>query len=213
MQNINNLVNSLEKVNVISNPIKRSIKWFFISFTLMFAITCLFKIYNQQVFFNYPIKFYIENIALIFIAYCSVLSAFLYSSPDEQHQKNAKKLATFSVFVWIILFSYCLYHCLLTGHFMHMLISSLINFNNLIILLIIGFIPTVWLILMLRKAFPTHKKAIGLLTILGSLTIAIVCSSFLDSSYQATHMLIWKYTPVLLITLASYLFSEKLLSR
>lgn len=211
--NINSLVNSLEKVKTISSPYKRSIKWFSLSFILMLLITYAFKVLNQQELFTYPLDFYIENIALIVVAYCAILSAFLYSSPDEQYQEKAKKLAIFSSIAWVCLFIYCLYHCLATGHFAHQLSSALIDYQNFIEILSIGAIPAIWLILMLRKAFPTHKKLTGVLTILGSLTLAMVFSRFLDSTYEATHMLIWRYTPVLILAILSYWFSDRLLSK
>lgn len=213
MTDIKTLVNSLEKVNTISSPYKRSIKWFGLSLALMLIITYAFKYFAQQNMFTYPLDFYIENLILIFVAYCAILSAFLYSSPDEQYQAKAKRLAIFCAIFWIGLFSYCLYHCYSMGHIVHQLKSSMIDYQNFIEILSIGAIPAIWLILMLRKAFPTHKKLTGVLTILGSLTLAMVFSRFLDSSYDATHMLIWRYTPVLILAILSYWFSDRLLSK
>ncbi|HAG53566.1 MAG TPA: hypothetical protein DCL21_07255 [Alphaproteobacteria bacterium] len=213
MTDINTLVNSLEKVKTIRSPYKRSIKWFGLSLALMLIITYAFKYFTQQNMFAYPLYFYIENAILTLVAYCAILSAFLYSSPDEQYQLKAKKLAVFCSVFWIGLFSYCLYHCYSMGHIIHQLKNAMIDYQNFIEILSIGAIPAIWLILMLRKAFPTHKRVIGVLTILGSLTLAMVFSRFLDIVYEPTHMIIWRYTPVLILAILSYWFSDRLLSR
>lgn len=211
--NINSLVSSLEEVKAISSPYKRSLKWFSISFILMLFITYLIKVFTNQALFKYSISFYLESAGLLIIAYCAILSAFLYSSPDEFYQKRAKQLSIFSALSWILIFTYCLYHCYETGHFIHMMLDSFIDYKNFIQIALIGIAPTIWLIFMLRKAFPTNKQIIGALSILGSLTIAIVCSKLLDQNHEAIHMLIWRYTPVLILAVLSYWFSDRMLSR
>lgn len=211
--NINSLVNSLEKVKTISSPYKRCFKWFSISFALMLLVTYLIKLFAGQALFSYQLAFYFESAGLLAIAYCAILAAFLYSSPDEKYQSTAKKLAAISVTSWLLISVYCIYHCFATGHFMHMMFESLINYKNFMQILLIGIIPTSWLILMLRKAFPTHRHITGVLAILGSLTIAIVCSKLLEQNHEAIHMLIWRYTPVLIIAVVTYLFSDKLFTR
>ena len=213
MVNVNSLVNSLEKVKVISSPFKRSLKWFALSVMFMVVVTCCFKVCLEQEMYHYPFAFYFESVFLVLVAFAAVLAAFLYSSPDEKYQKIAKKLSVFSIISWIGLFVYCIAHCLMAGNFVHMMAASLINYDNLFKILAVGLLPTIWLILMLRKAFPTHRKLVGVLSILGSLTLAIIFTRFLDATHEATHMLIWRYTPVLIIALVVYLLANKILKR
>jgi len=213
---VNNLVNSLEKVKVINSPFKRSIKWFGISFVLMTLLTFVLYCFKECSMNTYPLSFYFESLALVLVSYLSIFAAFLYSSPDETYQRYAKTLSITSIAIWTSLFAYCIYHCLTqghAGHILHELSNAVINITEIFNILFIGLLPTLWLILMLKKAFPTNKRITGLLVILGSLTLAMVFSRFLSENIEASHMLVWKYSPLLILSIISFLLGNKLLSK
>ena len=197
---IHNLALQCRPVAPIGNPAKRFLIW--TTSTVVFLIV--------GVWFLHPVpelwslvnssSFIFSTLAMLSIALISALSAFILTIPDNRKRSFDVLLLTVLI-LWFSLVAYM------------MTTVDVANSRPGLLCIVriagLALVPGASLFYMLKKAAPMKSGLIGLLASLSSLAFAAIGVQCLcPRSYDVTHVTVWHFMPVSVISVGGFLIGR-----
>lgn len=134
--------------------------------------------------------FYLQTLFLLALAGLSAFSAFVLSIPDRKKPGlDIVPLVTLVLWVGVILVSG--FH---SEHF-----ASGMGLSCAREIFVLGFLPGILLFIMIRQAAPLQLGKVGAFCALSVAGLGALGTQFICREDNALHVLVWHYTPVLLL--------------
>lgn len=199
---IKTLSSEMKPVTRLESPYRRFIKWVLAAFLSLGSGIFLLGI-NPHLFHSFLIfDFNLQTICLFFLALLSTLSAFLLSIPDKN-----KPLINLIPFITLALWGLALIFALIK------IPTFTFDYGVVCIrdILLLSALPGIMLFLMLRQAAPLSPSKVGLFAMLGIAGLGAFGTQFVCRNGDPLHLLLWHFTPVLIIGILGILIGRFLL--
>jgi hypothetical protein len=197
---IHNLALQCRPVRPIGNPTSRFLVW--ITSTIVFLIAGVWILRPVPELWSLVTNpsFIFPTLAMLTLSLISTLSAFILTIPDSRIRRFDALPLTVLIF-WFALVAYMLATVDISDSRPGLL--CIVRIAGL------SLVPGGLLFYMLKKAAPMKSGLVGILASLGSLAFAAIAVQCLcPRSYDVTHVVVWHFMPVSVISVVGLLMGR-----
>lgn len=145
-----------------------------------------------------------ESVSLLILFVLAGRSAFQLSIPGAADQRYARALPLLGLVAWLVLI---LARYSAGAHVPADMSGSRCFWR----MSWLSLLPALTLFFMLRKAAPLDREWTGLMALLSAASLAMLGTQFVCAKDDLAHLLLWHFTPVLLVALAGISFGQLVL--
>lgn len=171
-------------------PFVRFCRWLGASFLCLAAGVAVFGWREDLVAVGYKPGFILQGILILGLVILSAFSAFVLSVPDRK-KTCVDVIPLLTLFLWFVVISYS---CFTSETF-----PTGMGFSCAKDILVLGLIPGALLFLMIRRAAPLQLGKVGAFCALSVAGLGALGTQFICSNDNPLHVLMWHYTPVLIL--------------
>lgn len=204
------LIVSLAQEKPIISKMEKPINWFLkvmIFVVLYYALSqALIGFRNDlPIKINQPI-FVIELFLMAYVLFSLLAASLLMAYPDSYQKNNFVKIANFSPIILVIFYA----SSPLWQSLEDIAIDSSHKIECAICIVVLSIIPTLFLFYQLRKGATLSPIKAGIISSISASMIACIALRLAEVNDQISHLIIWHYLPILVISAVGALIGSKI---
>ncbi len=184
--------------------------WFVLSATFVFLITKTLTKNGALISSNrIDINFHISLASIILVATISSYSAYFLSTPRNSLKRKILYSLLLSVTLWFLSVASIIYF-----EIINIDISRLIPTIGLTCtrnILLMGILPVITLLLLIRKEYPTRLSEVDFYSIIAGFSFGALGTHFTCPTDNGTHILVWHILPIFILSLVGRLIGKNIL--